>query len=38
MTENKEKHWSHQKLRPYSSMTPEEYIDVTWSSKTGQPS
>ena len=27
MTENKEKHWSHQKLRPYSSMTPEEYID-----------
>jgi len=22
-----EKHWSHQKLRPYSSMTPEEYID-----------
>jgi hypothetical protein len=22
-----EKHWSHQKLRPFSSMTPEEYID-----------
>lgn len=27
MTADKEKHWSHQKLRPYSSMTPEEYID-----------
>jgi len=27
MTADKDKHWSHQKLRPYSSMTPEEYID-----------
>ncbi|HNO76244.1 MAG TPA: DUF4231 domain-containing protein [Nitrosomonas mobilis] len=27
MTADKDKHWSHQKLRSYSSMTPEEYID-----------
>ena len=27
MTPPQQKHWSHQKLRPYSSMTPEEYID-----------
>jgi hypothetical protein len=25
--ETKQKHWSHHKLRQYSSMTPEEYID-----------
>lgn len=27
MAAEKEKHWSHQKLRPFSSMAPEEYID-----------
>jgi hypothetical protein len=26
-TEAPKKHWSHQKLRPYNSMQPEEYID-----------
>ena len=27
MEQEKEKHWSHQKLRAYGSMTPEEYVD-----------
>lgn len=27
MDNERKKHWSHQKLRPFSSMTPEEYID-----------
>jgi Protein of unknown function (DUF4231) len=27
LTTQKEKHWSHQKLRSFASMTPEEYID-----------
>jgi len=27
MKENEEKHWSHQNLRPYGSMSQEEYID-----------
>ncbi|MFY9270467.1 MAG: DUF4231 domain-containing protein [Candidatus Manganitrophaceae bacterium] len=27
MVENNEKHWTHRKLRPFASMTPEEYVD-----------
>lgn len=27
MVENNEKHWTHHKLRPFASMTPEEYVD-----------
>ncbi len=27
MTDNGKKHWTHHKLRPFDSMSPEEYID-----------